>query len=212
MADPGLLERALTHRSAGPRHYERLEFLGDALLNAVVAEWLYGRYPNADEGRLSRLRASVVNQAALAAAARRLRLGDALLLGPGELKSGGCRRESILADAFEALVAAIYLDAGIVDWRERVLGWLAPELEALASGAVPFKDPKTRLQEWLQARHQALPQYRLLRALGEDHEREFFVECALPDLGLVEQAQGSSRRSAEQRAAEALLARLERAR
>jgi ribonuclease-3 len=206
-ADPELLRRALTHRSAGSRNNERLEFLGDALVNLIVAEALYARFPRADEGELTRARAALVREGSLAGLARQLELGDRLELGPGELKSGGFRRDSILADALEAVVGAIYLDAGFDACRALVLPWFEPHLASLPSGGTA-KDAKTRLQEWLQARQLPLPEYRLLAAEGDDHDKTFHVLCALGTA--TEQAgQGSSRRAAEQAAAQAVLEHLE---
>ena len=206
--DPALLRRALTHRSAGSPNNERLEFLGDALVNLLIAEVLHARSERADEGMLTRARALLVRESALAEVARSLDLGACLLLGPGELKSGGHRRESILADALEAVVAAIYLDAGFEACRAVVLPWFEPLLARLEIGRVE-KDPKTRLQEWLQARQHALPEYRLLGADGEEHDRVFHVACLLPHCGLESEGAGGSRRQAEQNAAAAALATLE---
>lgn len=208
--DPELLQRALTHRSAGSRNNERLEFLGDALVNLVVAQALFERWPRADEGELTRARAALVREGSLAALARTLELGDRLALGPGELKSGGFRRDSILADAFEALVAAIYLDAGFEACRERVLAWFEASLHDLPRGGAE-KDPKTRLQEWLQARQLPLPEYRLVTTSGEDHDKVFHVECVLTTPSALEAAEGSSRRQAEQAAAALILHHLENA-
>jgi ribonuclease-3 len=205
--DQGLLQQALTHRSAGPHHNERLEFLGDALVNLFVADALYQRWPKADEGVLTRARAELVRESALAGLARTLRLGEQLLLGPGELKSGGHRRDSILADALEALVAAIYLDAGYTACRETVMPWFQPGIDALPSGKVG-KDAKTRVQEWLQARQLPLPEYELIETMGEEHERSFRVRCITRDPELQADGIGSSRRAAEQQAATALLDQL----
>ena len=207
--DPELLQRALTHRSAGSRNNERLEFLGDALVNMIVAEALFQRWPRADEGELTRARAALVREASLAGLARELELGDRLELGPGELKSGGFRRDSILADAFEAIVAAIYLDAGFEACRARVLAWFETLLTDLPRGG-PEKDPKTRLQEWLQARQFPLPEYRLVDTTGEDHDKVFRVECFLTAPAAQQTAQGSSRRQAEQAAASLILQQLDR--
>lgn len=206
-SDPDLRQRALTHRSAGSKNNERLEFLGDALVNLIAAEALYTRWPRADEGALTRARAQLVREESLAQLARELDLGDQLELGPGELKSGGFRRDSILADAVEAVIGAIYLDAGFATCRDRVLSWLEPHLHALPDGA-PEKDPKTRLQEWLQGRGLALPEYRLLRAEGDDHEKTFHVACITIDPTCEASGDGSSRRQAEQRAALAVLTAL----
>jgi ribonuclease-3 len=206
-SDPELRRRALTHRSAGAKNNERLEFLGDALVNLFAAEALYARWPRADEGALTRARAQIVREESLAELARQLELGDQLELGPGELKSGGFRRDSILADAFEAIVGAIYLDAGFDVCRTRVLQWFEPHLIAMPDGA-PEKDPKTRLQEWLQGRGFALPEYRLLRAEGDDHDKTFHVACITLDPPADAVGDGSSRRQAEQRAALAVLSTL----
>ena len=206
-ADPGLLRQALRHRSAGAQHNERMEFLGDALLNLIVAEALHSRWPKADEGALTRARASLVRESTLAAVARKLDLGSHLDLGPGELKSGGHRRDSILADALEAVVAAIHLDAGFEACRASVLPWFAPLIDELPIGKVE-KDAKTRLQEWLQARQAARPDYFLIEAVGEEHARTFRVGCRIPEPPLDAEGQGSSLRIAEQAAAAALLERL----
>ena len=201
--DGQLLRLALTHRSAGRPNNERLEFLGDALVNLVAAEMLYEAHPRADEGELSRLRAQLVSGAALAGRARGIGLGDDLLLGPGELKSGGFRRDSILADAFEALIAAVYLDGGYDACRALLRGMFADDVNA---GERAQKDAKTRLQEWLQAQGYPLPQYELLATRGEEHARSFDVACVLsePEPARFE-GTGSSRRAAEQMAAESAL-------
>lgn len=211
-ARPDLLERALRHRSAGTPHNERLEFLGDALLDLIVAEALYARWPHADEGALTRARAELVRESSLAAIARALELGSRLTLGPGELKSGGHRRDSILADAVEAVVAAVYLDAGFERCREVALPWFEPAFAALPPPNKVGKDAKTRLQEWLQGRQHPLPAYALLSEEGEEHARTFRVSCTLAQPALVTEGQGSSRRAAEQVAAEAALERIERMR
>lgn len=203
--DPSLLERALTHRSAATAHNERLEFLGDALVGALVAEALYTRWPKAAEGELTRARAELVRESSLALLARNLELGSRILLGPGELKSGGHRRDSILADALEALVAAIYLDAGFETCRDVVLPWFAEAIDALPPPHKLGKDAKTRLQEWLQARQRPLPVYSLLSESGEEHAKTFLAECALGDPPLRREGEGGSRRAAEQQAAEAVL-------
>ena len=179
--DPALRDQALRHRSAGAPHNERLEFLGDALVNLVVAEALYARFPTADEGGLTRARAELVRESALARIARELDLGPLLRLGPGEMKTGGHRRDSILADAVEALVAAIYLDTGFEGCRAVVMPWFEPLLDALPPPHQLGKDAKTRLQEWLQGRQKPLPAYALLAEEGEDHARRFRVECVLAD-------------------------------
>ena len=202
-SDIGLLEQALTHRSAGRCNNERLEFLGDALLNLIVAEFVFEQYPKASEGDMTRARASLVNGVALAELARESQIGDQLVLGPGELKTGGFRRESILADTFEALVAAIYLDAGWETCRTLVRGLFSERVMA-AEGKVA-KDPKTLLQELLQANSLPLPDYQLTASHGDDHDKLFEVDCHLENLTLTSRGQGSSRRSAEQAAAAALL-------
>lgn len=204
-SDQELLAQALTHRSAGARHNERLEFLGDALVNLLVAEALYQAWPNADEGALTRARAELVRESALAPIARQLDLGAKLTLGPGEMKSGGHRRDSILADALEALVGAIYLDAGFETCRAVVLPWFQAAMEALPPPHKVGKDAKTRLQEWLQAKQKPLPVYALLSESGEDHAKTFVVTCSLQQPPLVTEGEGGSRRAAEQLAAEAAL-------
>ena len=208
-ADPGLLAQALTHRSAGSPHNERLEFLGDALLNLIVAEQLYARWPKADEGAMTRARAELVRESALAGVARGLDLGARLTLGPGEMKSGGHRRDSILADALEAVIAALYLDGGFDACRRAVLPWFEPLLAALPPLHQVGKDAKTRLQEWLQARQLPLPVYALLAETGDDHDKTFRVGCILADPPLASEGSGSSRRAAEQAAAEAVLSGLQ---
>ena len=195
-----LLRQALTHRSHSSPNNERLEFLGDAVLNCVVASLLYQRFTGLREGDLSRQRANLVRQEALAQVAQGLALGDHLRLGEGELKSGGFRRPSILADALEAVIGAIYLDAGFDAARmviERLLQPLLEQLDPRDSG----KDPKTALQELLQAQRQPLPQYALLGTRGEAHAQEFEIECAIPSLSIRALGGGSSRRAAEQAAA-----------
>lgn len=207
-AEPALLHQALTHRSAGPHHNERLEFLGDSLVNLIVAEALFTRWTRADEGAMTRARAHLVCEASLADIARRLRIGERLKLGPGELKSGGHRRDSILADALEAIIGAIYLDAGFEACRAVVLPWFEPVLDALPVGKVG-KDAKTRLQEWLQGRQYPLPAYTLIEAIGEDHDKLFRVRCDLARPECSCEGEGTSRRAAEQAAAERVLALLE---
>jgi ribonuclease-3 len=209
-SDPELLRQALRHRSAGVPHNERMEFLGDALVNLIVAEALHRRWPKADEGALTRARASLVRESSLASIARGMGLGEMLELGTGELKSGGHRRDSILADALEAVVASIHLDAGFEACRERVLPWFEPLIDELPIGKVG-KDAKTRLQEWLQARQSPRPEYHLVEASGEEHARTFRVSCRIAEPELVAEGEGSSLRSAEQAAATAILERLEQA-
>jgi ribonuclease-3 len=204
-ANAALLQQALTHRSAGHHNNERLEFLGDALVNLIVAELLYEQHPRADEGEMTRLRAAHVSGVALAVIARDADIGDLLHLGPGELKSGGFRRDSILADAFEAVVAAIYLDAGWNACRALVRGLFA---ERTASPGAA-KDAKTRLQELLQARALPLPVYDLVASRGDDHAKTFEVECRVDALDVRSMGSGSTRRGAEQSAAEAALPSVE---
>jgi len=206
--DSELLEQALTHRSLGPRNNERLEFLGDAILGFVVAELLYRMEPDAHEGRLTRLRAHLVRRETLAAIARDLDLGEALRLGPGELKSGGRGRDSILADAFEAIVGAIYLDADLSSCR-RVLETLYRDRLALAAGEMGLKDPKTRLQEVLQGHGCGLPQYTVVNLEGAPHDQSFTVECKADGIPTPVTGFGSSRRKAEQDAADKALEALD---
>jgi len=207
-ADEGLLERALTHRSVGARNNERLEFLGDAVLNCLAADVLYQRWPRADEGDLTRGRAALVRESSLASVARSLGLGERIALGPGEMKSGGHRRDSILADALEAVLGAIYLDAGLSVCRERVLDWFGPAIDSLQAGHVD-KDAKTLLQEWLQARQFSLPEYLLVDARGEEHSLVFRASCRVSELNLIGEGEGVSRRLAEQAAAASLLREIE---
>jgi len=207
-SDGGLLTQALSHRSAGSPHNERLEFLGDALLNLIVAEQLYLRWPKADEGAMTRARAELVRESALAAVARNLDIGSRLILGPGEMKTGGHRRDSILADALEAVIAALYLDGGFDACRNTVLPWFEPLLSALPPLNQVGKDAKTRLQEWLQARQLPLPAYALLEESGDDHDKRFRVGCTLAEPPVTSDGVGTSRRAAEQAAAEAALAQL----
>jgi len=195
-----LLQQALTHRSHGVLHNERIEFLGDSILNCVVAVLLFERFPELREGELSRLRATLVRQETLFEIARTLSLGDFLLLGEGELKSGGFRRPSILADALEALFGAIYLDAGFERVRQVIAGIYQTHLTEI-DPQNPAKDPKTALQEQLQGRRLPLPQYVLRSTHGEAHAQEFEIECRVPVLGICAVGSGGSRRAAEQEAA-----------
>jgi ribonuclease-3 len=205
---PELARQALTHRSFGTPHNERLEFLGDSLLNCVVATLLYERFPKLPEGDLSRLRAGLVNQSSLFEIARELALGERLRLGEGEMKSGGFRRPSILADALEALLGAVYLDAGFEAVRASVERLLGERLERAGRNPVD-KDPKTELQEHLQGRRLQLPRYAVMKTEGEAHDQTFTVECRVDDLALVATGTGASRRAAEQAAAAGVLAKLE---
>ncbi len=202
--DTALLEQALTHRSAGPGNYERLEFLGDGLLNFLIADALYQHVPAASEGDLTRFRASLVRSATLAELAQEIGIGGCLRLGQGELGSGGFRRRSILADALESLVGAIYLDGGYEEARGVVRRLFEKRLTNLPD-AESLKDAKTRLQETLQARGIELPQYELLASEGKDHERVFTMACRVPVLSIETQASASSRRKAEQAAAASAL-------
>lgn len=206
--DLELMTLALTHRSFSGKNNERLEFLGDAILNFVVGEALFERFPQAKEGQLSRLRSKLVKGETLAVLARNFQIGDYLRLGSGELKSGGFRRDSILADAMEALIGAIYLDAGMDKARERILVWLTEEFNTLTL-VDTNKDPKTRLQEFLQSRNAELPKYEVANIEGEPHERVFYVECYLGVLDKKTRGKGSSRRIAEQQAAARALDLLE---
>lgn len=209
-ASPDLARQALTHRSFGAQHNERLEFLGDALLNGTVASILYERFPQLPEGDLSRLRATLVNQGSLSEVALALGLGERLRLGEGELKSGGFRRPSILADSLEALLGAVFLDAGFDATRGVVEKLLSGKLDRAGDAPVD-KDPKTALQEHLQGRGLALPRYAVQKTEGEAHDPAFIVECRVDDLGIVASGKGPSRRAAEQAAAEGVLAQLEKA-
>ena len=205
-ADQTLLQKALTHRSAARDHNERLEFLGDAIIGLTAASVFFERFPEANEGALSRLRASLVSGVSLAEIARSLNLSECLILGESERKSGGRNRDSILADTLEALAGAIMIDASLAEACAAVAGWLMP---AIASSTLDIVvDAKTRLQEWLQARGESLPEYTVKSISGEDHDLRFQVECKLPDRGVVTEASGSARRKAEQTAAELMLAEL----
>jgi len=195
-----LLQQALTHRSHGVSHNERIEFLGDSILNCVVAALLFERFPELREGELSRLRATLVRQDTLFEIAQSLSLGDFLLLGEGEMKSGGFRRPSILADALEALFGAIFLDAGF-DRAHAVIADIFQPYLAKIDPCNPAKDPKTALQELLQGRRLPLPQYVLQITRGGAHEQEFEVECRVPALDVRASGCGGSRRAAEQEAA-----------
>ncbi|MBR9911692.1 MAG: ribonuclease III [Gammaproteobacteria bacterium] len=205
--DPGLFDLALTHRSFGAENNERLEFLGDSILNFVIGEWLFQRFSSAREGQLSRLRAQMVKGETLAEIAREFDLGPSLNLGEGELKSGGFRRESILADTVEAIIGAIYIDSGMAPARERVLAWYAERLDKLRLEG-NRKDPKTELQELLQASKEPLPEYQVAEVTGEAHAQQFTVSCKISLLAEPTVASASSRRTAEKRAAAAALKKL----
>jgi ribonuclease-3 len=197
---PELFAQALTHRSYGATHNERLEFIGDAVLNCVVAAALFGRFPEIPEGDLSRVRANLVNRDTLARVARRLELGGEIRLGEGEVRSGGAHRPSLLADTLEAVFGAVFLDAGYEAARAVVERVYAPEFEGLDPAALG-KDPKTQLQEWLQARRLAVPEYKVTLVAGEAHAQTFTIECRIPALGIIATGNGPSRRTAEQDAA-----------
>ncbi|MGL6262027.1 ribonuclease III [Vibrio sp. WXL103] len=205
--DGELLNLALTHRSANGKHNERLEFLGDSILSFVIADDLYHRFPKVTEGDMSRMRATLVRGNTLAELGREFELGDYLKLGPGELKSGGFRRDSILADAVEAIMGAIYLDSDVETIRGIILDWYKSRLEAIEPG-VSQKDPKTRLQEFLQGRRKPLPVYTVTNIKGEAHNQEFTVSCEVAGIGKPVVGKGTSRRKAEQAAAETALGQL----
>ena len=206
--DLDLLVTALTHRSANKQHYERMEFLGDAILNLIITDDLYHRFSDASEGKLSRLRASMVKGETLAQIAKFIELGDFLHLGSGELKSGGFRRDSILADVFESIIGAIYLDGGYEQTRQFVLTMFKERLESIDI-TVDLKDPKTRLQELLQAKGCDLPVYEILSTSGQAHNQMFEVSCSAALSENPAQGVGNSRRKAEQEAAKQMLEQLE---
>jgi ribonuclease III len=197
---PELLRQALTHRSFASEHNERLEFIGDGVLNCAIALMLYERYPQMSEGELSRMRSALVNRDTLHRHAAALGLGASIRLGEGELRSGGAARPSILADALEALFGAIFLDGGFSDAYAVIERLYAADLSDADTGAIA-KDPKTRLQEWLQARRLPVPDYAIVRIEGEAHLQSFEVECRIPALGITTNGTGASRRAAEQAAA-----------
>ena len=207
--DQQLLTIALSHRSCGSNNNERLEFLGDSVLGLTVSEFLYLEFPKAREGDLSRMRSQIVRAESLAQVARDLELGPELLLGPGEMKSGGHRRDSILGDTVEALIGAVYLDAGLEAARNCIFCWFKPLLDA-ASDSESAKDAKTSLQEWLQQRGKPVPDYQLTHTGGEAHSRLFTVSCRIALLDKDYSATASSRRKAEQMVAEQLLNDLEK--
>ena len=202
-----LLTQALTHRSHGNPHNERLEFLGDGMLNCIIASLLYERFAKLPEGDLSRLRASLVNQQTLSEIAQSLGLGDMLRLGEGELKSGGFRRPSILADALEAVFGAIFLDGGFDRVRTVIGGLYEQRISEIDAGALT-KDPKTTLQEYLQGKRLALPRYVVVAVSGDAHQQTFLVECEIAELGVKAQGSGNSRRVAEQEAAAGILTQI----
>jgi ribonuclease-3 len=200
-----LLLQALTHRSAKGVHNERLEFLGDSILGFVIAEVLYQKFPSHDEGDLTRMRSSLVRGVTLAEIGRGFNLGEYLILGPGELKSGGHRRDSILEDAVEAIIGAVYLDSNTYTAKDLVLSWFADRLESIKPGNEQ-KDPKTRLQEYLQARKIALPLYEVIHTSGQSHNQQFTVRCTTQVIKTEVITKGTSRRKAEQAAAQQVLA------
>jgi ribonuclease-3 len=204
---PALLQQALTHRSHSTPHNERLEFLGDSLLNCVVAGELYARFGELSEGELSRFRSNLVRQQTLSELASAVELGELLRLGEGELKSGGARRPSILADALEAVFGAVYLDGDFAAVQNVIRRLYAPILER-SDPAAQGKDPKTLLQEYLQGRHIGLPQYQVVATRGQAHAQRFEVECVIVELNLRTRGEGASRRVAEQAAAQNALAAL----
>ena len=206
---PGLLQTALTHRSHSSPHNERLEFLGDSVLNATIARCLFDLFPDLPEGDLSRLRANLVRQDSLHRLARQLSLGNFLRLGEGELKSGGCKRPSILADALEALFGAVWLDAGC-EAAGAVSSRLYADMLTEITPGQPIKDAKTRLQEWLQGRHLPLPRYSLSATEGQAHAQQFHMACDIEALSVRTEGFGGSRRAAEQMAAERALEELNR--
>jgi len=206
-ATPALLAQALTHRSHGARHNERFEFIGDAVLNCVVATALFARFPRMPEGELSRARAGLVNRDMLARIAQGLDIGRHLALGEGEQRSGGARRPSIIADALEAIFGAVFLDRGYDAARAVILETYGAILDD-PSGAVLAKDPKTSLQEWLQARRMPVPDYAVVATAGEAHAQTFAVECRIAPMSIVARGEGSSRRAAEQAAAQHALAQV----
>ncbi|WP_461481862.1 ribonuclease III [Porticoccus sp.] len=204
--DQALFDLALTHRSCGSENNERLEFLGDAALNFIIGHAIFQRLPDTSEGDLSRYRANLVKGVTLAVIARELGLGEHRKLGGGEKKSGGHRRESILADAVEAIIGAIYLDGGMAACESAVLGWFASRLDNLLD--TNLKDPKTQLQEFLQARGKSLPVYEVIEVSGEAHNQQFTVQCSVEGLARPTLGAGSSRRVAEKKAAAAALSGL----
>jgi len=205
--DRALFVVALTHRSADGPNNERLEFLGDSVLNLLLSERLYREFPTASEGDLSRLRARLVSEEPLADLAQAMKLGELLKLGSGELKTGGFRRQSILADAFEAMCGALYLDGGLEAVREKVGPMFEARIAALPEPST-LKDAKTRLQEYLQAHGRSLPLYTVKRTTGEPHAQTFLVSCSVPQSDIATEGEGPSRRRAEQVAAQAALAAL----
>lgn len=206
-SDSSLLILALTHRSKGAKNYERLEFLGDSILGFVIAEWLFERFPEESEGKLSRMRSSLVRKETLAVVARNLQLGDDLILGEGELKSGGFNRDSILSDTVESIIGAIYLDAGLAKTKKFILTNFA-EILSTTNPEISFKDPKSKLQEAMQKRSMSLPSYSIIKTEGADHKQQFTVVCKLNELPIEASASAPSRRRAEQKSATLVLQQL----
>ena len=206
---PGLLKLAMTHRSFSSTHNERLEFLGDTVLNLSISQVLFRALSEMTEGELSRIRANLVRQETLHQLALDLGLVGLIRLGEGELRSGGAKRPSILADAFEAVIGAVFLDAGF-DAADALVRRLYDRVEIKTGMPANAKDPKTELQEWLQARRMKLPQYRVIDTHGAAHQQTFEIECAVPELNLSQRGQGGSRRAGEQAAAQAMLAAIRR--
>lgn len=205
--DSDLFKLALTHRSRGSKNYERLEFLGDSILGFVVADWLYKEFPGLTEGRLSRMRSSLVRKETLADVARSFQLSDYLILGEGEMKSGGFNRDSILSDTVESLIGAIYLDSDFSHAREFILSKFQSQFASI-SATSSFKDSKSQLQEFMQKKGLELPIYEIVSSSGEQHEQEFSVECRLPQLNILAEATALSRRLAEQKSAALVLEQL----
>lgn len=208
---PSLLSEALTHRSFGNPHNERLEFLGDGVLDCAIARLLFDAFPNASEGELSRWRANLVNQGQLAQLAQQLSLGQLIKIGDGEEKSGGRSRPSMLADALEAIFGAVWLDGGF-DATFNVVNRIYGPLVAAYDPNIQGKDPKTRLQEYLQGRRQSVPEYHVVQVIGKSHDQQFEIECRIAGLNLITSGLAQSRRAAEQQAAEAALLKLEQIR
>lgn len=204
-----LLVQALTHRSHGAVNNERLEFLGDGVLNFIIAHQLFLRYPQLSEGDLSRLRAHLVKEPTLCEVAKTLNVGESLRLGEGEMKTGGWKRPSVLADAVEAIVGAVFLDAGFEAAEQVVIRLFAPLMESIDPSSIG-KDPKSQLQEFLQSKKQALPEYQVTQIEGEAHCQVFHVACSLPKLNILTEGSGSSRRIAEQQAAELAFAQIKK--
>lgn len=208
---PTLIAEALTHRSYGNPHNERLEFLGDGVLDCAIARLLFDAFPNASEGELSRWRANLVNQGQLAQLAQQLGLGQLIKIGDGEEKSGGRSRPSMLADALEAIFGAVWLDGGF-DATFKVVNHIYGPLIAAYDPKVQGKDPKTRLQELLQGRRQSVPEYSVVQVIGKSHDQQFEIKCHIAGLNLTTSGLAHSRRAAEQQAAEAALQKLEKTR